>query len=158
MSSLRDKRYRRIEVSPAKLPGTSRWFGVIRGVVVGLIEDGGPMVDFPANPAGEPILAISLVAVREKDRGREAVLMFEDGDPRRPIIMGLVQGASKSRTNSLEVDGETLELTAERQVILRCGEASITLTRSGKVLIRGKYVLSRSSGVNMVKGGVIHLN
>jgi hypothetical protein len=42
--------------------------------------------------------------------------------------------------------------------VLRCGEASITLTKAGKILIRGTYVLSRSSGVNMVKGATIHLN
>jgi hypothetical protein len=42
--------------------------------------------------------------------------------------------------------------------VLRCGKASITLTSAGKVLIRGTYVLSRSSGVNKIKGGSIQLN
>ena len=155
MSSLKDKRYRRIEEVPVPL----RRMGVVRGVMVRLVNDGGPMVDFEGNPAREPILASSVVAIEKKDCGRETVLMFEDGDTRRPIILGFVQdNVTKVKAGTAELDGGTLELTAERQVILRCGEASITLTRSGKVLIRGKYVLSRSSGVNMVKGGVIHLN
>ena len=44
------------------------------------------------------------------------------------------------------------------QIVLRCGEASITLTRAGKVLIRGAYVLSRSSGTNRIQGGSVEIN
>jgi hypothetical protein len=43
-------------------------------------------------------------------------------------------------------------------MVLRCGKASITLTRAGKVLIQGSYVLSRSTGVNRVKGGAVQIN
>ncbi len=34
-------------------------------------------------------------------------------------------------------DGERLVLTAEKEIVLECGKASITLTRAGKILIRG---------------------
>ena len=40
----------------------------------------------------------------------------------------------------------------------RSPEASITLTRAGKVLIQGSYVSSRSTGVNRIKGGSVQLN
>lgn len=53
---------------------------------------------------------------------------------------------------------ERLELVAEREIVLRCGQASITLTRAGKIILRGTYVLSRSSGVNKIKGGSIQIN
>jgi hypothetical protein len=56
------------------------------------------------------------------------------------------------------VDGERLEFTASREMVFRCGEASITLTRAGKVLIQGCYLLSRSSGVNRIKGGSVQIN
>jgi hypothetical protein len=49
-------------------------------------------------------------------------------------------------------------VSAERQLILRCGDASLTLTRAGKVLISGSYVLSRSSGANRIRGAVVELN
>ena len=42
--------------------------------------------------------------------------------------------------------------------MLRCGKASITLTREGKVLIKGAYLSSRSSGVNRIKGGSVQIN
>ena len=57
-----------------------------------------------------------------------------------------------------EVDGEKTVVTAQKEIVLRCGKASITLTRAGKVLIRGAYLLSRSSGVNRIKGGSVQIN
>jgi hypothetical protein len=56
------------------------------------------------------------------------------------------------------VDGHRVVLDAEQEIVLRCGKASITLTRAGKVLIRGAYLLSRSSGVNRIKGGSVQIN
>ena len=49
-------------------------------------------------------------------------------------------------------------LKAQQEIVLECGKASITLTRAGKVLIRGAYLLSRSSGVNRIKGGSVQIN
>ena len=49
-------------------------------------------------------------------------------------------------------------IEADREVVLRCGDASITLTRAGKVIIKGSYILSRSSGYNKIKGAAIDLN
>jgi hypothetical protein len=164
MSLSKDRRYTRTNVGgengharPCACP-PREMTGVTRGVLVQL-EDGCPFVDFEGNPEGKPLLACSTVVLVARDLGREAVLTFEDGDARRPIILGMIQtGAPRAPLVSAELDGDSLEFSADRQIVLRCGEASITLTRAGKVLIRGKYVLSRSSGVNMVKGGVIHLN
>jgi hypothetical protein len=56
------------------------------------------------------------------------------------------------------VDGKKVTLTGEEEVTLQCGKASITLTRAGKVLITGDYVLSRSRGVNRIKGGSVQIN
>jgi hypothetical protein len=67
-------------------------------------------------------------------------------------------GAGLAGRLSVSGDGEHLELTAEREIVLRCGQASITLTRAGKVLIRGAYVLTRSSGVNRIQGGSVEIN
>ena len=57
-----------------------------------------------------------------------------------------------------ELDGERLVFTADKEIVLRCGDASITLTKAGKVIIRGSYLLSRSSGVNRIKGGSVQIN
>jgi hypothetical protein len=58
----------------------------------------------------------------------------------------------------VDADGERLLLSARNQLVLKCGKASITLTREGKVLIQGSYVSSRSTGVIRIKGGSVQLN
>ena len=58
----------------------------------------------------------------------------------------------------MQLDDQRLELRAEREIVLRCGKASITLTRAGKVIIQGAYLSSRSSGVNRIKGGSVQIN
>ncbi|MFN2563838.1 MAG: hypothetical protein ABR499_02345 [Gemmatimonadaceae bacterium] len=53
---------------------------------------------------------------------------------------------------------EQLVVSAAQQITLRCGESSITLTAAGKIIIRGKYIVSRSSGVQRIKGGSVQIN
>jgi hypothetical protein len=56
------------------------------------------------------------------------------------------------------VDGKCIKIEGQDQIELRCGEASITLRRNGRVIIRGTYVESRSRGVNRIKGGSVQIN
>jgi len=147
----------------------------IAGVVVGKLcrisDHGLPLVDFPQNPSIRPIAARSTIALSTNDSGREIVLMFEESDLHKPIITGLLQPPKLMKENAkangrlteekpidMEVDGERVTFTAQKEIVLRCGEASITLTRAGKILLRGTYVLSRSSGVNRIKGGSVQIN
>jgi uncharacterized protein (DUF2345 family) len=58
----------------------------------------------------------------------------------------------------VQADDERVVVTAEREIVLRCGDASITLTRAGKVLIKGTYVLSRARGYNKIKGAAVDIN
>jgi hypothetical protein len=96
--------------------------------------------------------------------GREAVLTFEDEKGSQPILIGLVQPPlNQGEQVALEdvelfVDKRRVVLTAREEISFRCGSSSITLTRAGKVLIRGAYVLTRSSGVNRIKGGSVQIN
>ena len=92
------------------------------------------------------------------------MLMFEDGNAARPIVMGVLhEGASTPLDQppghvEVDADGQRMIVSAKEQLVLRCGKASITLTKAGKVLIEGSYVLSRSTGVNRIKGGSVQLN
>jgi uncharacterized protein (DUF2345 family) len=98
--------------------------------------------------------------------GAQVVLVFEQGNFEQPIILGVIQNqacaqcASLAATESLhaEVDDERVVISAEREVVLRCGDASITLTRAGKIIIKGSYIISRSSGYNKIKGAAIDIN
>ena len=134
--------------------------GVIVGRLVGLRENGEPFVDFPGNISARALTARSVLPLIEEHVGREILLTFEEGDPERPVVIGLMESlsAQRQRPANVKVDDDSLVFTAEREIVLRCGKASITLTRAGKVLIRGAYVLSRSSGANRIKGGSVQIN
>ena len=133
---------------------------VVIGRLVGTREDGNALVDFPGNPSVEPVPARVAGALGEQHDGQEVALMFERGDPKKPLVIGpLIQNATHPPSEAPpQQDRETLSLTANREIVLRCGKSSITLTRAGKVLIRGAFLLSRSSGVNRIKGGSVQLN
>jgi len=116
---------------------------------------------------GEIVVARSTVALRTEMRNAPVVLVFEGGDPHLPIILGVVAASpvvaavpAAIEPARVRVDGEheRLVLSAEREIVLQCGESSITLTRAGKVLIRGRHILSQASGYNRIKGAAIGIN
>lgn len=58
----------------------------------------------------------------------------------------------------VSVDGKKLVIEAQDEIVLRCGDSSISLHKNGKISIRGKYLLNRSSGVNRIMGGSVQVN
>lgn len=65
---------------------------------------------------------------------------------------------SELSSSLVQIDGKQLILEGHEEIVLRCGEASITLNKSGKISIRGKYLLSRATGVNRILGGSVQVN
>lgn len=60
--------------------------------------------------------------------------------------------------DDVSLDGKRVVLEGKEEIVLKCGDASITLTKAGKILIRGKYLLNRSTGVNRILGGSVQVN
>jgi hypothetical protein len=129
--------------------------------------DDQPLVrDLPGLPY-EVVPARTTVRLMSQHIGLAVVVLFDGGERRRPIIVGVIEPhhsntpksvKSGAQRVSVETDGERVELTADREIVLKCGEASITLTRAGKVLIRGKYVLTHSAGLNRIRGAAVDIN
>ena len=146
-------------------PSADRIAGVVIGELVAMTDDARtPLVLFPGQHGSAAVAARSSVDLHGAHIGRRVVLMFEAGDPAKPIVMGVLkEGAGwpleeRPESVAVDADGERMLVTARERLVLRCGKASITLTKSGKVIIEGAYVSSRSSGVNRVKGGSVQIN
>ena len=150
---------------------------LVSGHRVGSVVSGGseaPLVDYPENPHG-PLPArttVVLPAVRESLVGAEVLLVFESERSDRPIIVGLLRKpatvtplrepvappAPPERPVEALVDGKRVVIDGQDEIVLRCGKASITLRRNGRVIIRGTYVETRAEGVNRIKGGSVQIN
>lgn len=136
----------------------------IDGIVVGRVVEirEAVRVTFPGCFELGGVEARCLVRLEARDVGADVALLFELGDPDRPCVIGRMASNAETMPPRPEVhvrrDEDRLVLRAEQEVILQCGEASITLTRAGKVLIRGEYVLSASTGVHRILGGSVEIN
>jgi hypothetical protein len=115
------------------------------------------------------------------------VLVFENGDLGLPIVTGFIQPPSTGtvsespdsrlglssagvaaaapetelnapRVIEADVDGKRVRIVAQDEIVLECGNASITLRRNGRVVIRGTYVETYSEGTNRIKGGQVRIN
>ena len=137
------------------------------GRLAGFSEAGVPLVEVLGDSAQVAIAARTIVALTAAHISSEVVLCFAAGDLRQPIILGVLLAPSAAAMPEppalpppapVELNGRRLEFNADEELVLRCGKSSITLTQAGKVLIRGEYLLSRSSGVNRIKGGSVQIN
>lgn len=143
------------DASPPQL--ASRIDGIVVGRVCSIDAGGAIRVTFAGTP-DEGFGARAMIALEPRDQGQEVALMFEGGDPHRPVVLGKMVSPLASGANEASADGRRVEIRADEEIVLRCGEASLTLTRAGKIVLRGAYVLSRASGVNRIQGGSVEIN
>ena len=119
---------------------------------------------FPGQTGTAAVAARTTQDLHAAHIGRPVVLLFERADARLPIIVGLIKRPDGRSLPDhvghaeVEADGERLIVSAKEQLVLRCGKASVTLTKAGKVLIQGTYVSTHSSGANRIKGGSVQIN
>jgi len=126
------------------------------GVLKGFDANGQPLVVVPSE-ADHTIPARSCVPLRPDHVGSEVVVVLEGGALARPIVLGVIC-ATHGQPQNVDLDGDHVSLDATESITLRCGHASITLSKDGKVTIRGAHVVSQAAGVNRIKGGSVQLN
>ena len=143
---------------------------LISGHLTGLDDEGRLL--FQAEGPDSPLIPVAIgielsdgtLVKAARQHRRALVVRTTDATPRW-VLVGLVRDrvstkAVTARPGTLEVgmDGETLKLTAERDIVLKCGEASLTLRKDGRIILSGTNVLSSSRGPNRIKGASIALN
>ena len=144
--------------APVLLPG------VVVGELLGLAERGRvALITYAGRSAQAALAARSVVDLHAAHIGHQVALVFENGEPEKPLIIGVLVAEGwplEDRPEHLEIeaDGARLSISAREHLTLRCGAASITLTKDGEVTIKGTRLSSQSSGVNRIKGGSVELN
>ncbi len=137
-------------------------------------ERGELRVDYDGNPSGPLAARISAtlddaaLAAAARDR-QDALLLFENGDPKRPVVVALLRSATPlvdallagplpQAEKMVRLDGKQVVLEGQEEVVLRCGRASLTLRRDGKVILRGVNVVTQAEQVQKIRGGKVQIN
>jgi hypothetical protein len=68
------------------------------------------------------------------------------------------QGGPGTSIIEADVDGRRVRIIAKDEIVFECGQASVTLRRNGRIIIRGTYVETHSEGTNRIKGGQVRIN
>lgn len=129
---------------------------VISATLLSFNTDGGIRVLLPGDQAEVP--AVSAIKLSDKDVGSRVMLAFGLHASDLPVITGRCETAPGSTAVRTKVNGDRIVIQADREIELRCGDASILLTRAGKILIRGNFVLSHSRGMQRIRGASVHIN
>jgi hypothetical protein len=139
------------------------------GRIVRIEASGQVLVDFPGNPSS-PVKARLIAGTPLGDSledNASVLLVFENGNPALPIILGIVHDTRNPvREVALEVerpkdaiiDGEKIIFDAKDEIVLKCGESTVSLYKDGRIIIKGVQITSRASKVNKIKGAAILIN
>jgi hypothetical protein len=73
-----------------------------------------------------------------------------------PVSRAVAEDASP--VIEADIDGKRVRIVARDEIVLECGNASITLRRNGRIVIKGTYVETSSEGTNRIKGGQVRIN
>ncbi len=101
--------------------------------------------------------------------GQDALVVFEDGDSARPVVVALLRpetpvvgaliAVPSSRAEAVaRVDGKRVVIEGNEEVVLHCGRASLTLRKDGSVILRGVNVVSQAQQVQKIRGGKVQIN
>jgi hypothetical protein len=136
-------------------PATDRG-SVTRAAVRGILDDGTVVVS-GANGSADEVPCDLLHAsggrpLRLFDGDR--VLVWCPEGERRGVVIGRIGPSVKPAE---DVPSEVV-IEATQQLTLRCAEGSIALRGDGKILIKGKDLVSRAQRTNRIKGGAVSIN
>lgn len=138
----------------------------VLGRLVDFDDNRVPIVEIVNGKSVERHPARSCIKLTSRRLGDKVVLVIAENEA-MPIITGVIESEpvevelenQSSITESvIKLDGNVLKLKAAESISLECGQAKITLTKDGKIKIKGKYLLSRAKKANRIQGGSVELN
>lgn len=170
----------KLESSAPSSSELTREGSLLIGKVVSINDHGNPMIAYDETTQNQPVEALTTVPLDAGAIGKDIAVSFAQNNGTMAIVMGVIrrplddvlalqsEQAEEVMNSAIKdeptgkpeviVDGNKLELSASEEITLRCGKASITLNKNGKILIKGEHMLNRTSGSYKIKSGSIQLN
>jgi hypothetical protein len=86
--------------------------------------------------------------------GDSVLVWFSGDEEERGVIVGRIGPTLAAPPGT----PDELIFKARKNLTIECGDGSITLRGDGKILIKGKDLVSRAQRMNRVKGGAVSIN
>jgi hypothetical protein len=147
---------------------------ILVGKIIKITEDGVPFVKFEGSPNAGVIAKVGVPAHEfgpiDQIINLSVLILLQDNDPQKAIITGVIRDklfdesavlnsiSHENTTQSLTINGKSLLLEGENEIVLRCGLGSITLRANGQITLKGTKLLSRASESNKVRGASVFIN
>ena len=153
---------------------------LLRGRIAEIELDGRVRVRLDQAGAAEVVCDVLRTGVGEAALllpGIEVLLARSDGSETTGVILGAIgpipargqptepapgivelSTAAPAPGEPLRIAHREIVIEAGEELTLRCGEASIRITRDGKIVLRGDHILSRARGTQRIKGGSVAIN
>ena len=100
--------------------------------------------------------------------GDDVLVIYENCDPAKPVIVGVI---TDRLVRESEVDdstvfehkemifrGKRIAFESSGEVAIQCGDSTIILKNDGKIILKGKEIISRAIRTNKIKGGTVKIN
>ncbi len=91
-------------------------------------------------------------------RRAEVMLSFLDGDPAQPVVTGELHERVDADSVSGAAREPVVEIAAQHELVLRCGQSALVLRADGRVELRGSDVEALSSGAVHIRGAYVGIN
>jgi hypothetical protein len=143
-------------------PLTRSTFAV--GELLALSQDGRTAyVGQPEQPDQPAVAAETTVDLHARHIGQRVVVLLPSAPAQRGVVIGVVSPlgwptGTAPQGVDVVANGQRLVVSAQREVVLRCGQASLTLREDGCIELRGTSILTHAEGANRIRGGSVQLN
>lgn len=128
--------------------------GIVRAFVMERTDDGITVV--AADGSDEVVTCDVLLsgAAPPLHAVGDEVLVWRGGADARGVVLGRI-AAPRAADAAMPAE---LVIEAGERLTLRCGDGSITMRADGKVLIKGRDLVSHAQRANRIKGGSVAIN
>jgi hypothetical protein len=131
-----------------------------RGRVRALLDSGAAVIvcdDIDESDCCCDLLQTSESSQLQLTVGDAVVALLPTREGERGVVLGRI-GPSRATAGASEETPDELVLEARKSLKLKCGDGSITIREDGKILIKGKDLVSHAKRVNRIKGGSVAIN
>jgi len=134
---------------------------LLRGVIADVVDESRLLVRVTIGDEDRVVVAERLFSSDVPLRlahGDAVLCCAEAGNTDHLLVLGRIGPASGAVSSSQTSVPDELLLEAKHSLTLRVGEGSITIREDGKILIKGKDLVSHAQRMNRIKGGAVSIN